>query len=41
MDGVIRYEIEGSAARYLSIDPSTGQIVLSRKLHYRYEKILN
>ncbi|VBB28755.1 unnamed protein product [Acanthocheilonema viteae] len=35
IDGVIRYEIQGSAARYLSIDPSTGQIMLSHKLHYR------
>ncbi|VDK84946.1 unnamed protein product [Litomosoides sigmodontis] len=35
MDGVVRYEIQGSAARYLSVDPSSGQIVLSHKLHYR------
>uniref|UniRef100_A0A0R3RP85 CA domain-containing protein n=1 Tax=Elaeophora elaphi TaxID=1147741 RepID=A0A0R3RP85_9BILA len=35
IDGVIRYEIQGSAARYLSIDSSTGEIVLSDKLHYR------
>uniref|UniRef100_A0A183H4V8 Cadherin n=1 Tax=Onchocerca flexuosa TaxID=387005 RepID=A0A183H4V8_9BILA len=35
-DGIVRYEIQGSASRYLSIDPSSGQIVLSHKLHYRY-----
>lgn len=38
IDGVIRYEIQGSAARYLNIDSSTGQIMLSDKLHYRYEE---
>ncbi|CAG9534070.1 unnamed protein product [Cercopithifilaria johnstoni] len=35
INGVIRYEIQGSAARYLDIDPSTGQIVLSHTPHYR------
>lgn len=36
IDGVIQYEMQGSAARYLSIDPSTGQIMLLYKLN-RYD----
>ncbi|KHN75881.1 Protocadherin-16 [Toxocara canis] len=32
IDGVVRYEIEGDALRYLGIDPDSGQIVLTREL---------
>lgn len=32
VDGVVRYEIEGDALRYLAIDPDSGQIVLTKEL---------
>ncbi|KAM3724445.1 Protein dachsous [Dirofilaria immitis] len=41
IDGIIRYEIEGSATRYLSIDSSTGQIMLSHKLSHSSTNITN
>uniref|UniRef100_A0A915PM28 Cadherin domain-containing protein n=1 Tax=Setaria digitata TaxID=48799 RepID=A0A915PM28_9BILA len=35
VDGVIQYEMRGNAARYLRVNPTTGQIVLSHELPYR------
>lgn len=35
-DGIVRYDMEGSAVHYLSIDGVTGQIVLTGQLENRY-----
>ncbi|VIO90129.1 Cadherin domain containing protein [Brugia malayi] len=35
IDGIIRYEIQGSASQYLSIDSNTGQIILSHQFPHR------
>uniref|UniRef100_A0A0M3KB95 Cadherin domain protein n=1 Tax=Anisakis simplex TaxID=6269 RepID=A0A0M3KB95_ANISI len=38
IDGVVRYEMEGDALRYLGIDPDSGQIVLTRELSEKMKK---